>query len=479
MNITDEQIRAIVKDVVKNVSSGSAAKAGAAPYVSKSSALGKDGVFENMEDAIQAAHEAFETYRKYEPQQRKVLIDAVRQVGIQHKTELSRMVYDETKMGRIEHKLTKHVNASTYTPGVEALQSRSWSGGNGLCVEEYAPFGVIGSITPSTHPSATLISNAIMMLAVGNTVVFNAHPAAKNVSAYALQLCNRAIVNAGGPKNLLTCVAKPTIESANLMFNHELVKLLSITGGPGVVKAAMKASKKVLAAGPGNPPTVIDETADLANAAERITASAAFDNNILCTAEKQIFVVDKVFNAFMQEMTKIGNYKLNTAQMNTLAKKVFVNNNGHYAASRDFVGRNANVLAREIGIHLSDDVMLLFGETPKDHLFVEEEQLMPCIPIVRVKSFEEGVDLAVKTEHGYGHTASVHTKDLDRVTYFSKRINCSIFVANGATYQGDGGGEGEGTMSFTIATPTGESVVKPYDYARVRRVMVTGSMRLV
>lgn len=476
MNISDDQLRQIVERVVKNVASSSYSM----PAQSQSRvATGRDGVFTTMKDAIEAAYEAFQKFKLFMPQERKAIIDEMRKVGVNHREELSRMVYDETKMGRYEDKLAKHINASTVTPGIEELETKAFSGKNGLCVEEYAPFGVIGSITPSTHPSETLISNAILMLSAGNTVVFNAHPSAKNVSAYALQLCNRAMVKAGAPANLLTCVAEPTIESANEMFNHEKVKLLSITGGPAVVEAAMKSNKKVLGAGPGNPPTIVDETANLALAAERITVSSSFDNNILCTAEKEIYVVESVFEEFMREMEKQKNHRLTSAQMDMLSTKVFEQKGKHFVVNRNFVGRNANVLAKEIGIHLPESTPLLFGETSQKHIFVQEEQLMPCIPIVRVKNFKQAMEYAIEAEHGYGHSANIFTADMHRATEFGRLINCSIFVINGGTYQGDGGADGEGPLSFTIATPTGESVTRPRDFARRRRVMTVGSFRFV
>lgn len=478
MNVTEQQVQEIVSRVIRNLGQSGQISGMTRATVSNAS-RGKRGVFEDMDAAVEAAARAFDLYKHMGLDKRKTITDAIRQVGLDHQEPLSRMVFEETKMGRYEDKLLKHVYAATMTPGIEDLKPNAWSGANGLAVEEYAPFGVIGAITPSTHPSETLINNAVMMLVAGNSVVVNSHPSAKNVSAYVVGLINDAIIQAGGPENLVTTVEEPTIDSATIMFHHKKVALLSITGGPGVVRAAMKSNKKVIAAGPGNPPVVIDETADLKLAAEKITKSAGFDNNILCTAEKEVFVVDSVFNAFMQEMEKVGNKKLLTSQMDQLAQKVFEKKKYLHIVRREFVGRNASVLAKELGIHISDSVPLLFGETDKKHLFVEEEQLMPCLPIVRVRDFEEGLACALEAEHGYAHTASCFTRNLDRATCYARELNCSIVVINGGTYQGNGGEEGEGTLSFTISTPTGEAITRPRNFARLRRVMTAGSMRFI
>jgi len=480
MNITEDKVRSIVKQVVQRIPSEKLGPLAGAPATGhRSRNNGQSGVFQTMADAVSAASDAFEEYRGTAPQDRKKLMSAIRRVGIENKEELSRMVFEETKMGRYEHKLIKHELASVYTPGVEEITTQAWSGKNGLAVEEYAPFGVLGVITPSTHPSETVINNSIMMLAAGNSIVINGHPAAKRVTAHTVGLLNRALVAEGAPANLITCIEEPTIESANEMFNAAQIKLLSITGGPAVVEVAMKTNKKVIAAGPGNPPVVVDSSADLRQAAESITTSASFDNNVLCVSEKEIFVVEDVFDAFLAEMKERGNYQLNRKQVAQLRSKAFVEQGKNLVASRELVGRNASVLAAAIGLELSDDVPMLFGETNADDPFVFEEQLMPFMPLIKVSSYQEGIELAIQAERGYGHTASTFTQDMAAATEFAKRMDCSIFVINGGTVQGLGGPSGESSVSYTIATPTGEAVTRPHHFARRRRIVTANAMRFV
>ncbi len=475
MNISEDQIQAIVQNVIQNIVSDRSPSA-----VSESSTqTGEWGVFADMNEAVESAHAAFLQYRLLDIQDRKRFTDAVRQMTLDHKEEFSQMAVSETKMGRVEHKIAKHVNVAKHASGVEFLQPKSWSGKNGLAMEEYAPWGVIGNISPSTHPSPTMIENIIIMLSAGNTIVFNPHPSAKKLNAYVIQLCNQYITKAGGPENLVTCVAEPTLESADIMFKHPKTKLLSVTGGPGMVEAGMKINKPVIAAGPGNPPVLVDETADIELAVKEITRSASYDNNILCTAEKEIFVVESVFNAFMQAFEKEGNHKLSSSQMDLLAQKALEKKGKHYLISRDFVGRNASVLGKALGLNLSDDLPLLFGETNSDHPWVVAEQMTPCIPVVRVKDFKEGLDCALQAEHGFEHTASIFTKDMNRATLYAKQLNTDIIVINGSTFRGDGGDLGEAYFSHTIASPTGQGIVNPRDYCRRRRIMTTGAFRFV
>jgi acyl-CoA reductase-like NAD-dependent aldehyde dehydrogenase len=472
VNISESEVQEIVRQVVKNV-------IGQVGSTVTSSTKGDWGVFEDMNDAIEAAHESFQLYKERSLQCRKDITDAVRKMALDHKEVLAEMTVHETKMGRVEHKISKFVNTSKNSPGIEYLRPQAWSGKNGLALDEYAPFGVIGNITPSTHPGPTMINNIIIQLIAGNTIAFNAHPSAKNVNAKVIQLANQYMVEAGAPPNLVTCVKEPTLDTAKTLFAHKHTELLSVTGGPFMVDMAMKYPKKVIAAGPGNPPVLIDETANLKLAAEEITLSAGYDNNILCIAEKEIFVVESVFDSFMNEMEKVGNLRLTKAQMDQMADKALDNNGEHWSINRDYVGRNANVLAEALGMNISEDVPLLFGETDNNHPFILAEQMAPCIPVIKVKNYEEGVTEAIKAEQGFKHTASIFTKDIERATHYTKVLDCDVHTINGGTLRGDGGDLGEGYFSHTIATPTGEGICTPLNFTRKRRIMTHNALRFI
>jgi aldehyde dehydrogenase len=473
VEINDTEIRELVETIVRRVVHE------AGPVVATSALKGDWGVFEEMNDAVEAAHEAFLEFKERSPQCRKKITDAVRQMALDHKEELARMAVEETGMGRLDHKIAKIINSAKNSPGVEFLQPQAWSGKNGLALEEYAPFGVIGNISPSTHPVATMVNNIIIQLAGGNTIAFNPHPSAKRVNAKVIQLANQYMVKAGAPLNCVTCVSEPTLETAKVLFGHEKVDLLSITGGPQVVEVAMTYPKRVVAAGPGNPPVLIDETADLALAATEITGSAGYDNNVMCIAEKEIFVVERVFEQFMREMEKAGNLRLTRRQMDELAKKALQLSGKHWLIGRDYVGRSATVLGEAIGLQVSGDVHLLFGETDRNHPWVVAEQMTCCIPVIRVKDFEDGMAASLKAEHGFRHTASIFTKDIERATKFTRVLDCDVHVINGGTLRGDGGDLGEGYFSHSIATPTGEGICTPLNYVRKRRIMTHGALRFV
>lgn len=471
MSVSEDQIKAIVKRVVSNVMEDR--------QRSRPVSHGENGVFSDINDAIDAAETAFHKYEAFGLQDRKTLTDAVRQMTLDFKEEFSRMAVEQTGMGRVPHKIAKHINVARHSSGIEFLEPRSWTGKNGMVLEDYAPWGVIGNISPSTHPSCAMLENIISQLSGGNAIVFNPHPGAKKLGSYVVQRCNQYIVKAGGPENLVTCVEEPTMESAEILFSHPKIRLLSITGGPFMVAAAMKSDKPVVAAGPGNPPVIIDETADLALAAREITESSAFDNNVLCIAEKEIFVVESVFNSFMKAFEAQGNHRLTGSQMDNLATKAIEKQDKHYVVNRDYIGKNANVLAGHLGINLPEDVPMLFAESDREHPWVMAEQMTSFIPLVRVGDFEEGLTAAKKAEHGFEHTASIFTKDVNRATAFAREMKTDIVVVNGGTLRGNGGDKGEAYFSHTIASPTGQGVTNPRDFCRRRRVMLTGAMRFV
>lgn len=427
------------------------------------------GCFHEIEDAINAAEKAFREYKETPIKTRVKIIEAIRTICRDHVKDLARMAVDETKMGRYEDKIVKNLLAINKTPGVEDLQPTAHTGDDGLTLFECAPWGVIGSVTPSTNPTETIICNAIGMIAGGNSVVFNTHPSAKKVCNFTINLINKAILAEGGPVNLITTVASPTIKSAQVMMAHPKIALLVVTGGPAVVAQAMKSGKRVLGAGPGNPPVVVDETADLDQAGRDIVTSAGTDNNIICIVEKEIIVVDSVADELKKSLLKHGAVELGESQARRLEKVLI--QNGH--PNKDFVGRDIQVILKEIGLDTDPSKRIAIVETDGDHPFAVTEMLMPILSFIRVKNVDDAIELAYKLEGGCFHTSVMHSRNIDNLNKMHQKMNTSIFVKNGPALAGIGLG-GEGPTSFTIASPTGDGVTTARNFTRARRCVLTG-----
>jgi len=442
---------------------------------------GRGGIFEEVDAAVNAAEAAHLELTKLTLEKRREIIQSIRKIIISNLEEISKLAVEETTFGRVEDKIEKNRLATLKTPGVEDLEPTAYSDDNGMTLMERAAYGVIGSIIPSTNPTSSVINNGISMIAGGNSVVFNPHPMAKKSSCFTVSLINQAIVEAGGPPNVLCAIANPTIDSAQTLMKHPKIKLLVVTGGPAVVKTAMNSSKKVIAAGPGNPPCVVDETADLVKAGRDIVNGAGFDNNIVCICEKEILAVSQIVDKLKEEMIKNGAYELKGEQIEKVTKLVIADPGkpGHEGApNKKYVGKNASVIARDIGLDISEQTKILLCEVDRYHPLVWTEQLLPVIPLVRFSNVDEAIDFAVQCEHNFRHSASIHSKNIAKLSRMAKLMNCSLFIKNGPNYSGLGFG-GAGYTSFTIATPTGEGLTRARTFTRERRCVLVGYFRIV
>jgi aldehyde dehydrogenase len=451
------------------------------PAVSRSKGR-RFGVFADADEACSAAHDAYLQLSEQGVAGRKKVVEIVKELCFDNATEWGRIELEETKIGRLDHKIEKLLGQRDI-PAVEFLHPYGLSGDHGITLEEFAPFGVIGAVTPSTHSIPTMACNIISMASAGNAAVFNAHPAAFRCAVMAARVINEAIHRELGIENLACILEPPTLESFAALAKNDLIRLLCVTGGPGVVKAAMQSGKRAICAGPGNPPVVVDGTSCLDNAAKCVVFGAAWDNNLLCIGEKEVFVLEPFFDKFMTALTKYGGLRLTDPQLERLRKAAFVFPPGQGAGcpdpvvNRDLVGRDPVTLAQEAGATVSAGTQLLFAETAADDLFVEEEQMMPFLPIVRVKSVEEGITLSKKAEHGYKHSAMIHSHDVANMTAMAKALETTLFVKNGSCLAGLGNG-GEGYSNFSIATTTGEGICNPRTFTRVRRCVMVDKLRI-
>jgi acyl-CoA reductase-like NAD-dependent aldehyde dehydrogenase len=474
-----DEIRQIVEQVLK--SADIAALLGTADAASHPLSAMSGGVFSDVDSAVNAAAAAQRELMALPLDTRTRMIEAMRKAVLSGNDWLSRDAVSETGLGNVRDKQVKNALAAEKTPGVEDVQPSAFSDEHGLTLTERAPYGVIGAITPVTNPISTITSNSIGMIAAGNSVVFNVHPNAKLVSNRLIALLNMAIKGEGGPQNLLCAVANPTLETAGALMKHPGVSILVVTGGPGVVKAAMGSGKKAICAGPGNPPCVVDATADLVKAGRDIVAGASFDNNVVCICEKEVLAVEGIADRLKQEMRANGAFELSGPQIDAVTRLVVPSPKGprmESAPNKDMVGKDAAFIARAAGIEVPAQTRLLLMEVDREHPLVWSEQLMPVLPLVRMRSADEAIELAVAVEHGFRHTAMIHSHDIEKLSKMAKVMNCSLFVKNGPCYAGLGQG-GAGFTSFTIASPTGEGLTRARTFTRERRCTLVDYFRII
>jgi acyl-CoA reductase-like NAD-dependent aldehyde dehydrogenase len=478
--LSDQQVDAIAEQVLRQLGGGQRAPA-TSPEPGGDGGPKRLGAFSDLDAAVKAARAAFVSLDGMKLAKRDEIIAAIRKASLRESESLAIVAHKETGFGRYEDKIIKNRLVANKTPGTEVLQAEAKSGDGGLSLFERAPFGVIGSITPSTNPTATIINNTISMVAAGNAVVFNVHPSAKECSIRCVDVINRAILEAGGPENLIVTMADPTQESAQALMVHKGVRLVVVTGGAGVVEAAMKSGKRAICAGPGNPPIVVDETCDIEQAGRDIVLGASFDNNVICTDEKEAFVVAGVADKVLAAAAKNNAVVLTQSQTRQLENLIFKEIRGPRQAgkiNREFIGKNAGFILQKIGMNVPEDLRLGIIDVGVNHPLVWTEQMMPIMPVVRVADANEAIDLAVEAEGGRQHTAVMHSKNITNLSRMAKLINCSIFVKNAPCYAGLGQG-GEGSTSFTIASPTGEGMTDARTFSRLRRCVMFDHFRIV
>jgi aldehyde dehydrogenase len=477
MQVNDELVRGIVRQVLTQMRNGTPPAPGSRNGHSKSG----HGMFDDVETAVKAAVAAQREFEGRGLEDRRKAIACIRKICLSQAEQLGREELEETKIGRLVHKIEKLQVIADRIPGVEFLRTDAFSGENGISLQEYAPFGVIGAITPVTHSLPTLACNAINMLAGGNALVVNPHPSGARIACKGVRLFNEAIASAIGIDNLITIIAEPTLESAQAIFDHRDVRMLCVTGGPAVGRAALRSPKRAIVAGPGNPPVVVDETADLDKAARSIILGGAYDNNLLCIGEKEVFAVASIFEELCDAMTLHKAYCLDAKQIAALTKAAFVpagDDKSKLIVNKDLIGRDAAVLADAAGVKVPAETELLFGETDESHPFVDHEQMMPFVPFVRVSDVNAAIALAKKYEHGFKHTSIIHSRNVETITRMGREMDTTLYVQNGPSTAGLGTG-GEGYLSFSIATPTGEGVTTPLTFTRQRRSTTVGSMRVL
>ena len=459
MSVNERMVQDIVQEVVAKMQIAS-------------DVTGNHGVFQDMNAAIEAAKKTQKVVARMSMDQREKIISNIRAKIKEHAEIFARMGVQETGMGNVGHKILKHQLVAEKTPGTEDIQTTAWSGDRGLTLIEMGPFGVIGAITPCTNPSETVLCNTIGMLAGGNTVVFNPHPAAIKTSIYAVNLINEASLEAGGPDNIACTVENPTLESSNIMMKHKDIPLIAATGGPGVVTAVLSSGKRGIGAGAGSPPALVDETADIRKAAEDIVNGCTFDNNLPCIAEKEIVAVDSIADELMHYMiSEQGCYLASKEEQDALTEVVLKGGR----LNRKCVGRDAKTLLGMIGVTVPDNIRCITFEGPKEHPLIAEELMMPILGVVRAKDFDDAVEQAVWLEHGNRHSAHIHSKNVDNITKYAKAIDTAILVKNGPSYAAIGFG-GEGFCTFTIASRTGEGLTSASAFTKRRRCVMCDSL---
>jgi acyl-CoA reductase-like NAD-dependent aldehyde dehydrogenase len=477
MKLDDKVIDQIVESVVRKLADADGENQPARRDAVSTMSNG-DGVFQDMITCIQATVDAQKALVAQPLETRAKVITAIRNTGTANAEAYGRMEFEETGLGKLVDNVNKNISACQVM-GLEDLSPEVFAGDKGVTIIERLPVGVIASVHPVTNAAPSILFNAIMMMAGGNAVVVNPHPKTKLVSARVIRDLNAAIGAAGGPPNCLSCLEEPSVPSAQQLMTHEDIGMIAVTGGHGVVDFATKTGKRVIAGGPGNPPVVVDETADLRRAAHCIIQGAGFSNCIACASEKEIFVVDSVADQLKKELLEQGAHEISSQQGAALIKHIFKKVNAPGTPGEinmDYIGKTPQAILKAIDVNVGPEVQIAILETDHQHPLVWTEQIMPVLPFVRCRDVNEAIDRAIAAEQNFGHTMAIHSNNLGNIQKMASRASCASFVKNGACGLGGVGVTGEGYVSFHIAT-NGEGHTRPKSFTRIRRCVMTDDLR--
>ncbi|WP_294186018.1 aldehyde dehydrogenase family protein [uncultured Clostridium sp.] len=458
MSVKEDEIKLIIEKVLASI-------------VSNKNEEKKLGLFDDMNVAIAKAREAQEAVKKMSLDFREKIIKNIRKKTLENAETFAKMAVEETGMGNVGDKILKHQLLAEKTPGTEDIKTIAWSGDRGLTLVEMGPFGVIGAITPCTNPSETILCNSIGMIAGGNTVVFCPHPAAVKVSNFAVNLVNEASIEAGGPENIVVSLNNPTLETSNIMMKHKDINLIAATGGPAVVTAVLSSGKRGIGAGAGNPPVLVDESADIQKAAKDIINGCTFDNNLPCIAEKEVVAIENIIDELIYYLKENGGYILSKEEEKKLAATVLTDN----GLNRKCVGRDAITLLKMIGVEAPEGTRCIIFEGDKENPLIAEELMMPILGIVIAKNIDDAIEKCVWLEHGNRHSAHIHSKNVETLTRYAKAMDTAILVKNAPSYAALGFG-GEGFCTFTIASRTGEGLTSTRSFTKQRRCVMSDSL---
>lgn len=428
--------------------------------------MNKRAVFDTVCDAIDAVKSSFQLYRKLGISDREEIIQELRKELLNHVDELAQKSYEETCMGNVVSKIEKIKLSIERTPGTEDLVSEVLTKDKVMTLYEYSAFGIACAIMPSTNPVATVINNVIGLLASGNAVILCPHPRAIEVTKYLTDIIATTILRTSGIDNLVTTLSEVSIKNISEIMHHPDVNLLVVTGGSDIARVANKCDKKVISAGAANPTFIVDETADLDKAASCIVKGASFDNNILCVTEKNIVIVESVYDKFKKALEKEGVFYVDTVEDMLKLSKVLLTED--LKPNKFLGGKDVKEILKFAGIESNGVYKIIAVDVPKIHPFATEELLMPVIAIVKAKNFDDALETSLNLEQGLHHTAGIYSNIIERLNIAAKQMQTSIFVKNGCSLEGIGFSDNN-PVSFTIANKTGEGSTSARNFARKRR----------
>lgn len=381
------------------------------------------------------------------------IVQAVADAGHAKARTFAEAAVRETGYGVVEHKVMKNEACSRGL--VELYRGEDFVSpridADKKIVELPRPAGVVFALIPVTNPVATVYFKTLLALMTRNAVVLSPHPGAKGVCTEAARVLAEAAKAAGAPDGAIQVIDEPTIPLIEALMRDERVDLIVATGGPAVVKAAYRSGNPAMGVGPGNAPVLVDDTADLTEAAKRIVASKSFDNSILCTNESTVIAYASVADRLLAAMKAAGAHICTPTETDKLRALLFRDDGFNTA----MIGKDAALIAKEAGFQANGAKILVTPVTlvqPEEKLV--REKLCPVLAFARVDGLDQAIASArsMMRRTGKGHSAAVHSKREATILAFAAAVPALRVVVNAGCSLGAAGFETNLGPSMTIGT---------------------------
>lgn len=403
---------------------------------------------------IERAEWASRAFAQYDVATVRRIVAAAAEAGASRAREFAEQAVAETGFGVAAHKEAKNLACSTGL--ADHYRNDDYVSMHideaARIVEIPRPAGVILALTPSTNPVATVMFKTLIALMTRNAIVVSPHPLARDVCSEAARVLSEAATAAGAPDGVVQWVEEPSIPLIDALMTDERTDVILATGGTAVVRAAYRSGNPTLGVGPGNVPVLVDRTADLQLAAQRIIESKSFDNSILCTNESVLIAEELIADRLLQHMTHAGAYLLNDAERDRIRDLLFPN--GQFDVR--VVGKDASWLAEQAGIRVGPKTKVLLApfELPVPEEMLAHEKLTPVLGVLRTANASRGIDAvcAILRIDGAGHSAAIHSTDPRTIMEFAAAARVLRVAVNVGSSLGSAGIGTNLAPSMTIGT---------------------------
>ena len=337
--------------------------------------------------------------------------------------------------------------------------------GNGM-VRYGKPVGVVAAITPSTNPAATPVNKTMMALKGANAIVIAPSPAGWSSTNAAVELMRAALARVGAPEDLVQILPHPVSRNMTRLL-MEQADLIVATGSQNNVRAAYSSGTPAIGVGAGNVPVIIDSSADLDDAAQKIHASKTFDNSTSCSSENSLIILDDVYEDAIAALQRAGAWRCSADERALIEGRLWVNGN----LNRELIAKDADVFAAGVGLAEAAQSARFFlvEESFDAQSKFADEKLSLVLTVYRARDFDHAVELVrdILDVQGRGHSCGIHTADAAHPVRLAEEIDVVRVLVNQAHTFGNGGSFNNAlnfTLSMGCGTWGGNSISENLNY---------------